>query len=173
LKDAAAVNATRNKILEVLRQSGLPVTDWTGARTKMNRLKQGYPKDHWIDAVCVGETGEAVSIPDSLKPLQIKAMGRGNRLMQSHDAYGFPNKKPNNKTKRVHGIQTGDIVEVEGVTGRVSAISVNSHSVSIPVDGKRKSFSLRKRKAKIIQRTDGYKYDRIKQVVDESKATLT
>jgi hypothetical protein len=107
LKDAAAVNATRYKILEVLKQSGLPVTDWTGVRTKMNRIKQGYPKDHWIDAVCVGETGEAVSIPDSLKPLQIKAMGRGNRLMQSHDAYGFPNKKPNNKAKRVHGIQTG------------------------------------------------------------------
>lgn len=90
LKDAAAVNATRYKILEVLKESGLPVTCWSGARTKMNRVKQGYPKDHWIDAVCVGENGERVFISPDLRPLEVKAMGRGNRNVQGHDEFGFP-----------------------------------------------------------------------------------
>ncbi len=50
-----------------LRES---VSFWSGGRTKFNRTIQGYEKDHWIDAVCVGETGENVSIPKI--PLKIR-----------------------------------------------------------------------------------------------------
>jgi hypothetical protein len=38
-----------------------------------------YPKDHWIDAACVGESGREVFIPKTITPLIITAKGRGSR----------------------------------------------------------------------------------------------
>ena len=100
----------------------------------MNRVKQKYEKDHWIDAVCVGETGAAVTIPEDLTPLTIKAMGRGKRLMQTVNKGGSPRMKvltvkgkpvlnangkpmkvrcsPKMKSKRIgaNGVQTGDMI---------------------------------------------------------------
>ena len=78
LRDAAAVNATRYKIGGVLKEMGLPVTFWSGGRTKKNRTDQKYQKDHWIDAACAGVTGENVFIHPLIKPLQIKATGHGS-----------------------------------------------------------------------------------------------
>jgi hypothetical protein len=63
LKDAAAVNATRNRIGKDLELSGLPVELTTGAQTKMNRIKLGLNKDHWIDAACTGTTGSSIVFP--------------------------------------------------------------------------------------------------------------
>jgi 5-methylcytosine-specific restriction endonuclease McrA len=37
LKDAAAVNATRYKLVEALRRFGLPIGTWSGGRTRWNR----------------------------------------------------------------------------------------------------------------------------------------
>ena len=110
LKDAAAVNATRYAIGNMLKSFGLPVSFWSGSRTKMNRIKQNYPKDHWIDAACVGETGENVKIFSSAI-LKIKAMGRGTRQVVRSDAYGFP-RGAAKTAKRRHGFQTGDLVKV-------------------------------------------------------------
>src|SRR5574343_1226351 len=75
LKDAAAVNAARWALGNRLK-ARWPVTCWSGGRTKFDRTRQGYEKDHWIDAVCVAESGELVSIPDGMKPLAITAKGR-------------------------------------------------------------------------------------------------
>ena len=44
LKDAALVNVICNVIAEALKLLGLPISFYTGGRTKMNRIKQGYPK---------------------------------------------------------------------------------------------------------------------------------
>jgi len=109
LKDAAAVNATRYAIGAMLKTFGLPVSFWSGGRTKMNRIKQGYAKDHWIDAACVGESGANVAIPTVLKPLLLKAMGRGTRQVVRSDAYGFP-RGTAKSAKRRHGFSTGDMV---------------------------------------------------------------
>jgi hypothetical protein len=81
LKDAAAVNATRLAVVREIRAFGLPTVVGTGAQTKMHRQAQGYAKDHWTDAACVGEAGAAVFIPKALTPLLIKAVGRGHRQM--------------------------------------------------------------------------------------------
>lgn len=117
LRDAAAVNTTRYKIGEVLKQLGLPVTFWTGGRTKHNRASCGYPKDHWIDAACVGERGGDVEIPASLKPLSIKAYGWQSRQMCRVDKYGFPHTKAKGK-RLVHGFQTGDLVRLVQSRGK-------------------------------------------------------
>jgi 5-methylcytosine-specific restriction endonuclease McrA len=109
LRGSAAVNATRWAIYQRLQATGLPVAVGTGGRTKFNRVRQGYPKAHWIDAACVGETGQPVSLDPEQVSLVIHAVGRGSRQMCRMDRYGFPRTSAK-QAHRVHGFQTGDLV---------------------------------------------------------------
>ncbi|MFJ8526888.1 RNA-guided endonuclease IscB [Bacillus sp. NPDC094106] len=89
LRDAAAVNTTRWKLYETLQSFGLPVTVQSGAKTKMQRIQNDLPKEHYYDALCVG------TIPNKFKwrmtyVIEFHAMGRGNRQMARVDRYGFP-----------------------------------------------------------------------------------
>ena len=54
LKDAAAVNTTRWALFNTLKNTGVPVTMWSGGRTKFNRAQLHIPKTHALDAACVG-----------------------------------------------------------------------------------------------------------------------
>lgn len=116
LKDAAAVNASRWALVNRLKQ-WLPVSMGSGGRTKFNRTQQGYPKDHWIDAACVGVSGEQVTIRDGMKPLIITAQGRGKHQVVRTDKYGFPLGKAG-RVKRIHGFSTGDIVKLVMAKGK-------------------------------------------------------
>ena len=123
LRDAAAVNATRYAIGNALKAFGLPTAFWSGGRTKMNRIAQGYAKDHWIDAACVGDNGSHVRIPAALQPLRIKATGRGTRQVRRTDAYGFP--RGSAKTaKRRHAFSTGDLLRARISKGNAPGLHV-------------------------------------------------
>jgi len=144
LRDAAVVNATRETLANYLRDTyGLPVEHGSGGRTKFNRANQSIDKDHWKDAACVGESGASISIPEPFKALTIKARGRGNRQMQRVDRYGFPKSKARS-IKRLHGLQTGDIVRLDQPSGiyegtyvsRLSAVDSRTERGSIKVNGK-------------------------------------
>ena len=117
LKATAAVNATRWALYKVLQLTGLPLETGTGGQTKFNRIQQGYPKSHWLDALCVGQSGANVFVPPSLSPLLITAQGRGSRQMCRVDKYGFPRTSAK-QFKRVHGFQTGDIVKAVVTNGK-------------------------------------------------------
>jgi hypothetical protein len=107
LRDAAAINSIRYAIGDRLKTLGLPMGFWSGGRSQYNRTRQCYEKEHWVDAACVGQSGVAVTIPAGLRPLQIKATGRGSRQMCRMDKYGFPRTSAK-QAKRVRGFQTGD-----------------------------------------------------------------
>ncbi|MCI0710799.1 MAG: RNA-guided endonuclease IscB, partial [Chloroflexi bacterium] len=116
LKDAAAINSTRWEVYEQLQATGLPLEVGTGAHTKYNRICQGYPKTHWLDAVCVGNSGEQIIVHPALKPLIISATGRQSRQMCRVDKYGFP--RTGAKQRRmVNGFQTGDMVKAIVTSG--------------------------------------------------------
>ncbi|MEO1643878.1 MAG: RNA-guided endonuclease IscB, partial [Chloroflexota bacterium] len=117
LRDASAINSTRWALFEQLKQLGLPLEVGTGGRTKYNRRQQNYPKTHWLDAVCVGESGEAVFMHDMLSPLIITAMGRQSRQMCRVDKYGFPRTSAKG-TRMVKGFQTGDMVKAVVTKGK-------------------------------------------------------
>jgi hypothetical protein len=139
LKDAAAVNATRYAVGNSIKLLGLPTTFWSGGRTKKNRITQGYGKDHWIDAACVGESGEKVVIP-KLKVKGIKAVGHGDRQLCLVDKYGFPRSKAAG-AKIVKGFKTGDIVvatltsgkKIGNHKGKVAVRSSGSFNISTKV----------------------------------------
>jgi 5-methylcytosine-specific restriction endonuclease McrA len=116
LKDAAAMNATRWALYGRLRKAGLPLECGTGARTKFNRTKLGLPKVHWVDAACVGVSGENV-IAFALIPLRVKAVGRGKRQRCQTDAFGFP-KAHAKRAKTFQGWQSGDIARAMVPSGK-------------------------------------------------------
>ena len=162
LRDAAAVNATRIAIGEMLKSFGLPVSFWSGGRTKHNRVKQGYPKEHWVDAACVGEGGARVHISEKMVPLIITATGRGSRQMCRVDRFGFPRTKAKS-VKRVKGFQTGDMVRAVVEKGKKAGRYFGR--VAIRASG---SFNIKQSKetiqgigwrwCQLIQRMDGYAY---------------
>ncbi|MEK7483743.1 MAG: HNH endonuclease, partial [Planctomycetota bacterium] len=162
LKDACAVNATRYKVGEVLKALGLPVSFWSGGRTKYNRCAQGYTKEHWIDAACVGESGVKVSISKKLTALEITAMGHGNRQMCLMNRYGFPRTKAK-KRKSVQGFQTGDLVKAIVPSGKKKG--VYKGRVAIRESG---SFNIQTKAGTVegiswkycrkLQAVDGYAY---------------
>ena len=162
LKDAAAVNATRWRIYEGLKTFGLPVKMWTGGRTKYNRVSQGYNKDHWIDAACVGKTGSSIFIPSDFTPLTIKATGRGSRQMCRVDKYGFPRTSPKS-AKVVKSFQTGDTVKAVVTKGKKQGSYLGK--VSVRASG---SFDIKTKDSKVsgigwwyfklVQKVDGYEY---------------
>lgn len=162
LKDAAAVNATRYAIGHALKSFTLPISFWSGGRTKFNRCKQSYKKDHWIDAACVGESGKKVFLDRYLKPLQIKAEGRGSRQMCLSDKFGFP-RTAAKTAKRVHGFQTGDLVaaivtkgkKIGRYFGRVAVRMTGNFNIKMEgkmVQGIAHKFCI------LVQRVDGYSY---------------
>ncbi len=99
LADAAAVNATRYKLLEVLKSTDLPVECGSGGLTKFNRTSLGLPKSHWIDAACVGQSTPTLNIK-GIKPLLITSNGHGTRQMCGTDKFGFPNR--HKERKNIH-----------------------------------------------------------------------
>lgn len=162
LKDAAAVNATRWELYRRLQMFGLPVEVGSGGRTKYNRTRQGYKKAHWIDAACVGVSGEAVRIDAGMRPLLIIAQGWGNRQMCRVDKYGFPRTSAKG-AKSVNGFQTGDMVKAVVPSGTKRGtyegkVAVRSSS-SFNITGKNGTVQgVSSKHCRIVQRSDGYRY---------------
>ena len=162
LKDAAAVNATRYAIGNALKALGLPVSFWSGGRTKFNRAQQGYPKAHWIDVACVGESGEHVRLDPKMHVLQVKATGQGSRQMCRMDRFGFP--RTSAKTTRVvNGFRTGDIVravvpygqKTGTYDGKIAVRASGSFNVSTAT-GVVQGISYKY--CSVVHRADGYSY---------------
>lgn len=161
LKDAAAVNAARWALVNRLKQ-WLPVSVGTGGRTKFNRTRQGYPKDHWIDATCVGESGEQVTIREGMKPLTITAKGRGKHQVVRTDRFGFPRGKAG-RIKRVRGFSTGDIVKLVQPSGKYTGTYI-ARLAGIRATGMLDikttvgSITASWKHFTLIQRNDGFEY---------------
>ena len=109
LLDAAAVNATRKRLLKELILLGLPVSAGTGAMTKYNRKRFFVEKTHAHDAVCVGTIGNLIMT--NVKHLYVSCVGRGKYSRTQTNKYGFP-KYYLMKEKKAFGFATGDLVRV-------------------------------------------------------------
>ena len=160
LRDAAAVNATRWKLLESLKEAGLVVETGSGGRTKFNRSRLGIPKTHALDAVCVGQVNAAEGW--QRPTLEIKCTGRGSYQRTRATAQGFP-RGYLMRQKQIHGFQTGDLIKAVVPSGKKTGIHVGR--VAVRASG---SFNIQTsqgvvqgiahRHCKIMQRNDGYGY---------------
>jgi 5-methylcytosine-specific restriction endonuclease McrA len=162
LADTAAVNATRWKLFNSLKELGLSVETGTGGRTKYNRCRQNLPKTHWLDAANVGaSTPETLKVLIS-KPLIIKATGHGNRQMCGTNAFGFPIRHRSN-IKKHFGFKTGDIVKavvtkgkkVGCYVGRVLCRATGSFDITTATG---RVAGISHKYCSFIHRSDGYAY---------------
>lgn len=161
LKDAAAVNATRFKLVEALRRFGLPIGAWSGGRTHWNRARFGLSKTHALDALAVGQIAGAE--PGKLKTLQIMATGRGQHCRTNFTKKGFPYSYFM-RQKFVRGFKTGDRVRAV-VPEKLKTAGVHVGRVQVR---KRGSFDITTSAGEIgdinakychlVQRADGYAY---------------
>ena len=161
LKDAAAVNATRHRVVEALQELGLPLSTWSGGRTRWNRARFGLEKTHALDALCVGDL--AGIKPGKLKTVRIKASGRGQHCRTLWTKHGFP-RAHLMRRKMVAGFITGDVVKAvvppplktAGMhVGRISVRATGSCAIRTStgtLDG------INVRYLHLIQRGDGYEY---------------
>ncbi len=159
LKDAAAVNSTRNKIVDTLSEL-LPTKTATGAQTKFNRIRLSLDKQHWIDASCVGDTENLVL--NTQQPLRIKCNGHGTRQMCRTNKYGNPTRYVP-RSKSIKGFQTGDIVKAVvnkgkkagDYLGRIATKTTGSFNIST---NKGLVQGISYKYCQIIHKKDGYSY---------------
>ncbi len=170
-RDAAHTNSIRLFVLDKLRDMakamGATLKVGFGSTTKQNRLSLSLPKDHWIDAAVCTKDGCLVQVCTELKPLTIKAVGRGSRQFCSMDKYGFPKTSAKPRTKNLFGFKTGDMVKVlipdniktkvpQGTyTGRVIVRS----SGYFDVKTKEAKLNINHKYCQSIHLMDGYSYE--------------
>ncbi len=168
LKDAAAVNSTRWKLFNSLKETGLPVTTGTGAQTKFNRTQQGLPKRHYLDAAMVSDTPKLEILTN--QPLLIKCAGHGNRQVIHVNKFGFSRKNKSGElvrksalVKQVKGFQTGDIVKaivtkgkkIGSYLGKVAIRSTGSFNIKTVTETVQ---GINYKYCSIVHRKDGYLY---------------
>ncbi|NLJ24657.1 MAG: HNH endonuclease, partial [Firmicutes bacterium] len=157
LKDAAAVNATRWALFRRLKSIGLDIETGTGGQTKYNRIRHRLPKEHWIDALCVGtSTPEQLSI-EGVIPLQIAATGHGRRQRCGTDKYGFPTRHAA-RAKSFMGFQTGDIVRAKIPQGKYEGIHTGRIAIRFRPSFRLNGFDVHPKYLTILHRGDGYGY---------------
>lgn len=160
-KDAAIVQSARNYMVREITKLVSDTTLYDSWLTKYNRDQLGLPKEHYYDALSVGNIQDYKFLAD--KVLQISAKGRGSRQMCRMDSHGFPRTSAK-ASKSVKGFQTGDMVKAivpKGLKrgeylGKVAVRSngyFNIQTKTQVVQGIGYEY------CHIIQRSDGYLYD--------------
>ena len=172
LASAAHMNVIIPALLNRLRQQGVPVTEHDAAQTAANRQTLNVEKDHHIDAAVLGEPATLHGMPNHI--LAIKAIGRGQRKRIMPDKSGTPRSQHwpaycrlspserrkiptpghKNRRKRIDGIGTGDLVQIQHASGTVRGHATPYRNrVSIGTKPARTSFIST---ATLIARHHGY-----------------
>ena len=161
-KNAAIVQSARNYMVKEITKIVPDTTTHDAWLTKYNRDQLGLSKQHYYDALSVGEIPTKFNFLTD-KVLIISAKGRGSRQMCRMDSYGFPRTSAK-ASKTVKGFQTGDMVKATVPTGSkageyLGRVAVRSRGY---FDIKTKS-SLAKdigyKFCRLLQRNDGYSYN--------------
>ena len=161
-KDAAIVQSARNYMVKEVTKLVSDTTIHDSWLTKYNRDQLGLPKQHYYDALSVGEVPSKFNFYTD-KVLQISAKGRGSRQMCRVDKYGFPRTSAK-ASKSVEGFQTGDMVKAIVPKGPKAGEYLGRVAVR-----SRRKFDIKTKSGlvkdiwykhfRLIQRGDGYLYD--------------
>lgn len=172
-RDIAAVNATRNSLFYGLLNRGYVVSTGTGGMTKFNRQLHSIPKDHALDAVCVGAPIEQPIVNYAIPVLEVKCMGRGSYQRTRLNKYGFP-RGYLMRNKSVHGFQTGDMVVAQVTTG--SKIGTYKGRVAVRASG---SFNIQSKEGlvqgisyrycRLLERSSGYGFNQLDSILKQEE----
>ena len=161
-KDAAIVQSARNYMVKEITKIVPDTTTYEAWLTKYNRDQLGLPKQHYYDALSVGEIPTKFNFLTD-KVLIISAKGRGSRQMCRMDSYGFPRTSAK-ASKTVKGFQTGDIVKAVVPFGLrqgeyLGKVAVRSSGYFDIQTRTQVVQGIGYKYCHIVQRSDGYSYD--------------
>ncbi|SFV63063.1 HNH endonuclease [hydrothermal vent metagenome] len=158
-KNASIIQSARTYTLKELAKN-FEVETGEGWETYANRKELKLPKEHYYDAMCIGDNYKYKIVTQRV--LEVKAQGRGNRQMCRMDKFGFPRTKAKG-SKIIKGFQTGDIVKAVVTKGK--KIGTYLGKVAVRASG---NFNITTTEATIqginyrycttIQKGDGYAY---------------
>ena len=161
-KDAAIVQSARNYMVREISKFVADTTTHDAWLTKYNRNELGLSKEHYYDALSVGNIQDYKFLTDKI--LQISAKGRGSRQMCRVDKYGFPRTSAK-ASKSVKGFQTGDIVKAIVPSGfkkrgeYLGRVIVRSNGGFNIETNKEITQGIGYKYCSIVQRNDGYSYN--------------
>ena len=161
-KDASIIQTARNYMVKEINKLVSNTVDYDAWMTKYNRDQLGLPKEHYYDALSVGEVPTKFNFFTN-KILVISAKGRGSRQMCRVDKYGFPRARPKG-SKFIEGFQTGDMVKAIVPTGPkageyLGRVAVRSNRC-FDIQTRTKTIEgIWHKHFRIIQRGDGYSYN--------------
>ena len=165
-KDITAVSITRWAIYRAVKATGLEVEIGTRGRTKYNRIRLRLLKHRAMEALCVGtSTPNQVVGVEKATVLKIQARGRGQYRRTNVTKHGFP-RGYLTRTKMVRGFITGDLAKAVVPKGKYAGTHEGTvlvrHSgyFDIRKDGKRIAQGINARYFSLIQRFDGYAYEK-------------
>ena len=161
-KDAAIVQSARNYMVKEIAKLVPNTTTYEAWLTKYNRDQLGLPKQHYYDALSVGEIPNKFNFLTD-KILVISAKGRGSRQMCRMDSYGFPRTSAK-ASKSVKGFQTGDIVKAVVPTGSkqgeyLGKVAVRSSGYFNIQTKTQVIQNIGYKFCCLLQRNDGYSYN--------------
>lgn len=160
-KHAAIVQSARNYMLKEISKIISNTVGYDAWLTTCNRDELGLPKQHYYDALSVGNVQDYKFLTD--KVLIISSKGRGSRQMCKMDRFGFP-RTSHKGCKSVKGFQTGDIVKAVVPSGLkageyLGRVAVRSNGYfNIEANGNIVQ-GIGHKYCRIVQRNDGYSYD--------------
>lgn len=159
-KDAAIVQSARNYMVKEIVRLVPDTTTHDAWLTKYNRNELGLPKEHYYDALSVGNVQDYKFLTD--KVLQISAKGRGSRQMCRVDKYGFPRTSAK-ASKIVEGFQTGDMVKAIVPNGSkqgeyLGRVIIKSSGYFDIKTKNGLARNIRYKYCRIVQKSDGYSY---------------
>ena len=160
-KDASIVQIAKNYTIKKIKDIIPNTISYAAWMTKYNRNELGLPKEHYYDALSVGNIQEYKFLTDKI--LQISAKGRGSRQMCRMDKYGFPRTSAK-ASKSVKGFQTGDMVKAIVPSGSkageyLGRVAVRSNRC-FDIQTRTKTIEgIWHKHFRIIQRGDGYSYN--------------
>ena len=160
-KDASIVQIARNYMVKEITKLVSDTTTHPSWLTKYNRDELGLSKQHYYDALSVGEVPTKFNFFTD-KILIISAKGRGSRQMCRMDSHGFPRTSAK-ASKIVEGFQTGDMVKAIVPNGSkqgeyLGKVAVRS-SRYFDIQTKTKTIQgIWHKHFHIVQRSDGYLY---------------
>ena len=160
-KDAAIVQSARNYTIKEITKLVSDTTTYDAWITKYNRDELGLPKEHYYDALSVGNIQDYKFLTDKI--LVISAKGRGSRQMCLMDKFGFPRTSAK-ASKSVKGFQTGDIVKAIVPTGSkqgeyLGRVVVRSRGQFNIQTNKNSTVDIGYKYCRLIQKGDGYSYN--------------
>ena len=161
-KNAAIVQSAKNYMVKEITKTVLDTTTYDAWMTRYNRDSLGLPKQHYYDALSVGEIPTKFNFLTG-KVLQISAKGRGSRQMCRMDSYGFPRTSAKS-SKSVKGFQTGDIVKAVVPTGSkageyLGRVAVRSRGYFNIETKSGLAKDIGYKFCRLLQRNDGYSYN--------------